>query len=194
MNYLQELKDLLYPQKRYDWPAAYLLLDDAYKADGKDWDSLLINRRKPYTYRMFTSLPVGRLCLHKFDPCGDNEAFYHPHPWPGAFVILKGAYKMTVGLSPDRTSKPETVMESILHAGSFYQIDNPMTWHKIQPLTTTYTMMLNGMPWDADYAHTEVRTTKGKDLGALDDTTKLKHLRHFRDMVYRFHRKYRFSK
>ena len=34
------------------------------------WDSLIVNRRKPYTYRVFTTLPNGlRLCLHKFDPC-----------------------------------------------------------------------------------------------------------------------------
>ena len=64
------------------------------------WDSLIVNRRKPYTYRVFTTLPNGlRLCLHKFDPCHTHEAFSHPHPWAGAFAVLQGKYKMTVGYS-----------------------------------------------------------------------------------------------
>ena len=68
--------------------------------DRAAWDSLIVNRRKPYTYRVFTTLPTGlRLCLHKFDPCHTHEAFTHPHPWPGAFIILEGKYKMMSGYS-----------------------------------------------------------------------------------------------
>ena len=60
------------------------------------WDSLIINRRKPHTYRIFTQYADLRLCLHKFDMCDEGEAFSHPHPWPAAFMVLKGKYKMNI--------------------------------------------------------------------------------------------------
>ncbi len=196
MKYLEELNKLVYSHSSWQGPQLYQeLVDDINNgSNGGRWDSLIINRRKPYTYRMFTDTPMGRLCLHKFDPCDSDEAFSHPHPWPGAFIVLKGAYRMIVGLSPDRLSKPVDVIETIVHAGSSYLIDNPMTWHSIQPLTTTYTVMLNGLPWPIDYAHTEIRTTKGKDLDKIPDAQKVKHLKTFRDLLYRFQRNYRFGK
>src|ERR1044072_4917851 len=88
----------------------------------KRWDSLIINRRKPHTYRIFTNFEIldydgtlntYRVCLHKFDPCNTEEAFAHPHPWPGAFCILKGKYKMNIGYSLNRYCKPENVAEFI---------------------------------------------------------------------------------
>ena len=146
--------------------------------DRRIWDSLVINRRKPYTYRMFTQLGENRVCLHRFETCNEEEAFFHPHPWPGAFKILKGSYKMKIGHSKDRVSEPEDVADFILTAGSSYEIVNPLTWHSVVPLETTYTIMINGPAWEN--AHEQVRTTKGKDLGEMAYDELVEQIRFFR--------------
>jgi hypothetical protein len=151
------------------------------------WDSLLINRRKPHTYRVFTHFGCKeqklRICLHKFDTCFDNEAFDHPHPWPAAFIIMSGGYRMRIGYSKDRFSKPEEVSVFEMRQYSKYEIVNPLTWHSVTPVTTTYTIMINDEPWDKDIAHTEVRTTKGKDLEKMPDNELIEHLNAFKVML-----------
>lgn len=139
-----------------------------YKTDG--WDSLIINRRKPHTYRAFRQLDNGmRLCIHRFEPCSNAEAFRHPHPWPGAFLVIGGRYVQHVWLAKDKDDKePERVMEMALSRGALYEISKPMVWHSVQPLTTSWTIMLNGEPWDEPTRHSETRTTKGKDLDSMD--------------------------
>jgi hypothetical protein len=74
---------------------------------------------------------------------------------------------MKLGKSKDRFSDPEWVSELIMGAGSVYQIVDPLVWHTVTPLETTYTIMMNGPSWDKETAHTQVRTTKGKDLEKL---------------------------
>jgi hypothetical protein len=156
-------------------------------ANREAWDSLIVNRRKPYTYRVFTTLPNGlRLCLHKFDPCHTHEAFAHPHPWPGAFVILQGKYKMNVGYSCGgrQDSAPAEVTTLILNRHSSYEIINPLTWHSVIPLEPTYTVMVNDSPWDTEtVAHKDVRTTKGKDLDKMPEPELLEHLSIFQRLV-----------
>jgi hypothetical protein len=151
------------------------------------WDSLIVNRRKPHTYRVFTQSPLNsteRICLHKFDICDDDEAFKHPHPWSGAFLILSGSYRMYVGSSIDRGSFPTEVATFELHTGSIYEITKPLTWHSVVPLETTYTIMLNGQPWSKDVAHIDVRTTKGKDLDKMPEDELLNHLKVYKSLVY----------
>lgn len=151
------------------------------------WDSLLINRRKPYTYRVWTMLPTGeRLSLHKFDPCDDREAFDHPHPWPGAFMIMQGAYDMRVGFSPDRVSPQSEVASFVLREHSGYEITNPLTWHAVIPRTTTYTIMLNGKPFAEDVAHVDVRTTKGKDLDKMPASELVGHIAFFKHLALNY--------
>ena len=153
--------------------------------DHDRWDSLIINRRKPHTYRVFTQLEDGyRLCLHKFNPCDRHEAFAHPHPWPGAFFIVSGSYRMNIGYSKDRESAPENVAEVVLTTGSSYEIINPLTWHSVIPLEETYTIMLNGEPWGPEIAHKEVRTTKGKDLEKMSKEELSAHLGKFNSLCW----------
>ena len=113
------------------------------------WDSLIVNRRKPITYRVFRYLAdATRVSLHKFDPCDRHEAYPHPHPWPGAFTILEGSYRMWIGFTPDLESRePITVTETVLTAGSRYEIVEPRTWHSVTPLEECWTVMVNGTPW-----------------------------------------------
>lgn len=157
--------------------------------DVSRWDSIIINKRKPYTYRAFTMFEDVRISLHKFDPCDKTESFYHPHPWPGAFCILKGGYEMELGISPDRFSEPKDVCKTIMRRNSRYEIVDPLVWHKITPLETTYTVMINSPPWDSNTAHTQIRTTQNKNLGKIDDKALQKHLSTFRTLLYRLERK-----
>jgi len=151
------------------------------------WESLVINRRKPHTYRIFQQIGGFRVCLHRFEACEEDEAFPHPHPWPGAFLLLEGEYIHTVGGSADLKSKPEYFIREIVRPYSMYEIINPQTWHKVQPLQTTYTVMLNGEPWDRQ--HSETRTTKGKDLQSMADDELVTHLTEFERMLHLYNAK-----
>jgi len=153
-------------------------------ADRGKWDSLIVNLRKPWTYRVYSRLKSGmRVCLHRFEVCHKHEAFKHPHPWPGAFIVLDGAYKMEVGYSPDRVSKPSEVTTLILRKWSEYEIVSPLTWHAVIPLETTHTVMVNDESWPPEVAHKEVRTTKGKDLDRMPENELIAHLAKFQALV-----------
>jgi len=149
-----------------------------------EWDSLIVNRRKPTTYRVFRYRADGvRICLHKFDPCDQREAYPHPHPWPGAFALLQGAYRMWVGFTPDLESRePITVTETILTAGSRYEIIEPRTWHSVTPLEECWTVMVNGSPW-REQAHVRAPTTTGKDLDKMPPDELAAHLAKFRELI-----------
>jgi hypothetical protein len=129
-----------------------------------EWGSLVINRRKPFTYRASTTWRGYRVCLHRFEACDEEEALLHPHPWPGAFAVVRGSYLMGVGFSADRLAKPSQVLRTVMGPGSRYEIVTPLTWHSVVPREECYTVMVNGEAWPADVAHAEVRTTKGKGL------------------------------
>jgi len=164
----------------------------ALLTDRSKWDSLIVNRRKPHTYRVFTTLEDGnRICLHKFNPCDTHEAFSHPHPWPGAFIVMKGAYRMKVGFSKDREDEqPQPVAEFVLREHAAYEITNPLTWHSVVPLTTTYTIMINGAPFGPEVAHKSVRRTGGKDLDKMPENELMDHLFIFSNLVALYNMKW----
>ena len=144
-----------------------------------DWDSLIINRRKPWTYRVFRQFGDYRVCLHGFHECDSDEAFIHPHPWTGAFLLLEGSYVQKLGFSQtkEKDSVPEFFYREVLETYSSYEILDQRIWHSVQPLTRCYTVMLNGKPWED--AHGAVRTTKGKDLEKMSEEDLKKHKNHF---------------
>lgn len=150
---------------------------------GTGWDSLVINRRKPTTYRIFQQFGQYRVCLHCFHPCDKDEAFRHPHPWPGAFYILKGGYDMELWRSTDRDDTNPTKITSMhLAAGSKYEITDPLLWHSVVPTTTTYTIMVNDQPWQPNIQHSSVRTTAGKDLKQMTQTQLDTYLTRFKNL------------
>ncbi len=156
-----------------------------YLNDPKKWDSLVINRREPHTYRAFMypeEIPGHRICLHRFDACGEDAAFLHPHPWPSAMNIFEGKYRMRIGASVDlsKETKPIIVLDEVLSAGSIYSMTNPLGWHSVQPLTTCWSLMVNGLPWGPDVAHGAAPTTKGKDLDKMADEMLDIHLNYFK--------------
>lgn len=151
---------------------------------GDHWDSLVINRRKPWTYRVFRQFGDYRVCLHAFDECMQDEAFPHPHPWPGAFLMLRGSYMHNIGFSTDLQSQPIFHFKEIVRPYSTYEITDRRTWHTVQPLERTYTVMVNGKPWDD--AHADVRTTKGKDLDMMQPAELREHLMEFMVLLNRY--------
>lgn len=146
-----------------------------------EWDSLIVNRRKPWTYRVFRKFGEYRICLHAFDPCMTEESFPHPHPWPGAFLMLKGSYVHRIGFSADLQSQPTFHFREIVRPYSTYEIVDRRTWHTVQPLERTYTIMANGPAWEN--AHSEVRTTKGKDLEKMNPEDLAVHLNEFKELL-----------
>lgn len=165
--------------------------------DENKWSSLIVNRRKPWTYRAFTNIKYGnekrgyanlRICLHKFDVCDESESFMHPHPWPGAFVIVKGSYHMTLGSSHDRFTQPSNLSKFLMTAGSRYAISDPLVFHSVTPLEECRTIMINYEPWPADVAHTEVRTTKGKDLDNMSTDDLAAHFEPYREYARAYRR------
>lgn len=157
-------------------------------SDPTKWDSLIVNRRKPHTYRVFTTLENGnRVCLHRFNPCDTHEAFRHPHPWPGAFLVLDGSYIMQTWLAKDREdTNPAEVAKSIMRKWSGYEILSPLTFHSVVPLEVTHTVMLNAQPFPPEIAHTEVRRTGGKDLDKMPEADLIEHLALFRRLVSQY--------
>ncbi len=143
-----------------------------------EWESLVIDRRKPHTTRAFRMFGENRVCLHVFEPCEAKECFSHPHPWPGAFLMLKGEYIHHVGCTNYLTDKNvKWIARELVRPDTFYEITSPFTWHGVHPLKTSFTIMLNGPEFENK--HEETRTTKGKDLKSLDFHSLLHHLTSF---------------
>lgn len=139
------------------------------------WRSIVINRRKPHTYRAFLQLGDSRICLHRFEACEPADSFAHPHPWPSAMLILSGEYEMVVGHTPDLSStEPTEVIRLALSAGSIYHMRERQTWHQVIPRSTCYSLMVNGPRWDI--AHQRAPSTTGKQLEPMDPKQLSEHL------------------
>lgn len=126
------------------------------------WQGVLINKRQPYTTRIFRDFNGYRVCLHAFEKCKTDESIPHPHPWPGAFLILDGGYEQEIGFSEDLTSLPKTFIKTVFKTGSSYEIIEPNIFHKITPLKYTRTISINGP--DFEEQHSLVRRTANKNL------------------------------
>lgn len=162
-----------------------------YLSSINGWDSLIVNRRKPHTYRAFrffdkVMLEDGltfdnvRVCLHRFETCSADDAFIHPHPWPAACYILKGSYIMSVGRAKDILSGFDHCLTLELKEGSSYAMTEKLVSHSVQPLETCYSIMVNLPNWPA---HIQAPTTKGKDLDKMSKDELLVHLNKFSRLI-----------
>jgi hypothetical protein len=141
--------------------------------------SLRIDKRKPYTDRLFFFLksnPKLRVCLHTFQACNKSEAFAHPHSWESEVLLLEGKYEhwienfVKLDMDISDSFNDGFCIGTILTSGSSYHIDNPHTWHKVQPLTECKTIMINGPVWEKHSQY--CKFTKGKELIEISDTEK----------------------
>lgn len=146
------------------------------------WGSIVINKRKPHTYRAFLPHEDSRICLHRFEPCEPEDSFAHPHPWPSSMLILSGEYAMRVGHTPDLESgEPSPVIELQLSAGSIYHMHDRHTWHQVVPRTTCYSLMVNGPRWEQ--AHRRAPSTSGKGLEPMSEDVLREHLTLCREFI-----------
>lgn len=146
------------------------------------WGSIVINKRKPHTYRAFIEHDNSRICLHRFDACEPEDSFAHPHPWPSSMLILSGQYDMAVSHTPDLTSgEPSPVINVTLSAGSIYHMQDRHTWHQVIPRTQCWSLMVNGPRWDD--AHRRAPSTGGKGLDPMPDDVLANHLENSRELI-----------
>jgi hypothetical protein len=111
------------------------------------WNSLLIDYYPPKVERLWTQLGEQRLMLHVIHPCAQDEALWHPHPWPSAIKILSGRYEMGCGYGRG-IKTPPTSHTLILAAGSSYEMLHRDGWHYVRPLDApSHSLMLIGKPW-----------------------------------------------
>ncbi|MGK7943504.1 MAG: hypothetical protein AB4058_03455 [Microcystaceae cyanobacterium] len=148
------------------------------------WESIVINKRKPYTYRAFMMYKETRICLHRFEACEAHESFAHPHPWPSSMLILEGDYDMDLFFTSDlKSSELLPVINVSLSSGSIYHIKEQKTWHKVIPRTICYSLMINGSRWS--YPHRYAPTTKGKGLKPMAETVLQDHLSKCQQLIKR---------
>ena len=143
--------------------------------DASLWGSLVINKRKPHTYRAYLQHEDYRICLHRFEACEPEDSFAHPHPWPSSMVVLSGEYEMAVGHTSDLTSGEQShVIRVKLSAGSTYDMMDRETWHQVIPRSQCYSLMVNGPRWEN--AHRYAPSTGGKGLEEMSEQILKDHL------------------
>ena len=87
------------------------VLDDVLKSlpamldDPAAWDSLIVNRRKPTTYRVFRYLDRRNARQPaQVRPVRPTRGVSAPAPVARRIALLEGAYRMWVGFTPDLES------------------------------------------------------------------------------------------
>lgn len=79
-----------------------------------------------------------------------EDSKLHIHAWPIAVKILAGSYAMDIGRTehPD-DDNPTKIMTTVMTKGSMYELPDPMTWHRVVPISKEVTsIMLNGPVWE----------------------------------------------
>lgn len=113
-----------------------------------DWKSVHVTYDKPEVMRVWWQVGDLRLNLHRIKGCRPGESFFHPHPWPAAFLQVSGGYYMDVGFGAG--IEPPPVSHTIfLGPGSAYEMENPDAWHSVRPPLrpeSSLSIMLTGKP------------------------------------------------
>ena len=157
--------------------------------DGEPWNSLDINYERPHVKRLWRQYGNHRVLLHKIEPCGRDEAFWHPHKSPSAVLVLNDQdtevlYEMGTGYGAwhgPGSSKPPVSMSMIVsgHAEFAYEMVDPLSWHYVRPINDpSYSLMIIGRPWVVS-----LPVDKVPPLKPLDEATKEALLDTFRRLV-----------
>lgn len=129
-----------------------------------DWESIDIDYHPPRVERVWRRWGDYRINLHRLHPCKEDEALFHPHPWPSIVRVIDGGYWTKLGMATWVESdfrennlfnrepvvyirKPYPSHELFAGPGSIL-IDNVMrSWHSVAPTEVTYSLMITGKPW-----------------------------------------------
>lgn len=120
----------------------------------EDWQSLDVDYDSPRVERLWRQLGEDRVYVHRIHPCPRGTALYHSHPWPSAVRLILGGYDMDVGygrLHPMTDTPPPIACTLSLAAGSEYEMLDEHSWHSVTPHLPTYSIMVTGPRWTADY-------------------------------------------
>lgn len=124
----------------------YYIIEQTKKKD--EWDSVVLNRRHPYNYKVFQDLPDGnRVSFNYLTPCKHSDAQARPYHRPVEFLSLSGIYQESIWCDPSINPNQEyqASLTEIRYAPfSWHVLDNAHTWHKIQPLHPCRLMMIEG--------------------------------------------------
>jgi len=111
-----------------------------------NWKTLDVLYEEPHVERVWTQLGKERIYLHRIHPC--KRAFFHPHPWPSAVVLLTGQYRMDIGFGSALGPPPPIAASLDLKAGSGYEMLLQNSWHNVKPYGgPSLSVMLSGQPW-----------------------------------------------
>ncbi len=120
--------------------------------DREGWKSLDVDYHPPRIERLWRGVGDYRVYLHKIYPCDslEDDALFHPHPWPSAIWIADGRYFMQIGFGSG-LKEPKVFSEIILEKGSTYDMTHRDTWHSVRALEVPcYTVMVTGIPWNRE--------------------------------------------
>tara|TARA_B100000614_G_scaffold262909_1_gene300493 strand:+ start:69406 stop:69915 length:510 start_codon:yes stop_codon:yes gene_type:complete len=112
-----------------------------------NWSSLDINHENPRVERVWRQWGDYRICLHRIHQCAEDEAHFHPHPWPSAMRIISGHYEMGIGYS--ETDQPPPCAAVVRGSdGMTYEMTDPNGWHYVRPLSReVISLMITGKRW-----------------------------------------------
>lgn len=150
------------------------LLDAELRTGVKFFDSLVIDKAKPLTYRLTVKMNYyGQeytINLHKFLPCSPDETFPHPHAYPIYTKILKGSYDCHFTYKDLASTESAVTLICGPKELSEYSMDKPDEWHKVVPKEETYTIMIRGKNFTNPSP--ECKTVSGKDLQEIEPNEK----------------------
>jgi hypothetical protein len=115
--------------------------------DESTWHSVYVDYHPPMVERLWSSWNGYRIYLHRIHPCEQDEALFHPHPWPSAMRVLEGEYEMAIGFGAGMETPPVAAL--MIARGDFrYEMVHPDSWHYVRPLgAPTLSLMISGKPW-----------------------------------------------
>jgi hypothetical protein len=143
----------------------------------EEWDSLLINKRDPITYRLSIQRDK-RYCLH-YMKSGISKP--HPHKYNVRVKILAGRYKHH--LFYDDGVNLNKISHENLHQGSSYEIRYPNVYHQIEvePLAASYSVMIND--YDFSVPNRGCISTQNNQLGPIPEKEKLELIEEFKRIL-----------
>ena len=150
--------------------------------DEDQFDSILIDKRDPITYRLFKEFPDGkRICLHKI---GQGKTAIHAHKYNVRVLILQGEYTHNIGYwnGTDSDFSINHVYTSQCGAGHSYEIDDPNTLHGLVARgKPVYSIMINDYNFGSP--NPKCISTKGNDLGPIPTSQKQELVNYFKDLI-----------
>lgn len=142
------------------------------------WQTLDIDYEPPHVERLWRPWGEFRISLHRIWPCRD-PALFHPHPWPSAMRVVRGAYTMGIGYS-EPGYRPCEVARVVLEAPSVYEMVSQQGWHFVRPMgaNPSLSVMVTARPWETQIFDHD-KFGKAANLKPLSDEKRIEVHRDF---------------